>query len=53
MLEVELVNHYNNHKNIAKYINDNKLTECNINVVEVPNDYKKCLGRTNGQTIWI
>ena len=27
-------------QNIAKYINDNKLTECNINVVEVPNDYK-------------
>lgn len=25
---------------IVKYINDNKLTECNINVQEVPNDYK-------------
>ena len=27
-------------QNIAKYINDNKLTECNINVVEVPKNYK-------------
>lgn len=25
---------------IVTYINDNKLTECNINVLEVPNDYK-------------
>lgn len=25
---------------IAKYITDNKLVECNINVLEVPNHYK-------------
>jgi pyrrolidone-carboxylate peptidase len=28
-------------QDIAKYITDNKLVECNINVLEVPNYYKK------------